>query len=164
MITTIPSHITKENFSKSSVFPLKKHMKSPCGWWLSLPLWKNDGVRQLGWWNSQYMEFPINTTILVGEFPMNHHEFPLWNSQLNGNSQNSVGIPNSYGKKSVRNHHKSPSLFPCSKPPTWGHVSWDIPNIHLGVSRFGLAKELGAMQNLETSTRTVWPSKYLPVN
>ena len=25
------------------------------GWWLShLPIWKNDGVRQLGWW--QYME------------------------------------------------------------------------------------------------------------
>ena len=61
------------------------------GWWLIPTPLKNDGVRQLGWWNSQYMEnyqrvFPINTSILVGEFPMNHHESPLWNSQLNGKS------------------------------------------------------------------------------
>ena len=26
------------------------------GWWLSPTPLKNDGVRQLGWWNSQYME------------------------------------------------------------------------------------------------------------
>ena len=31
-------------------------INQPAGWWLSPTPLKNDGVRQLGSWNSQYME------------------------------------------------------------------------------------------------------------
>ena len=53
---------TKRRFSKNC----------PCapGWWFDLPLWKI-WVRQLGWWNSQYMEkikFMFQTTNQLPNF------------------------------------------------------------------------------------------------
>ena len=56
--------------------------------WLvvDLPLWKNDGVRQLGWWHSQYMEKikhvpnhqPVMDVFGMLESPLNISQYSLW--------------------------------------------------------------------------------------
>ena len=141
--------VGKKNLNPQG-FPVISHMKTT-GWWLSPTPLKNDGVRQLGLWNSQYME---------------SYKIP-WFQTTNQTMQWSTLTFTHSNLKMVEGNSKEPEPIPCqiSLRVKWDAVLLDtiVDSLHAQSQRLSQKRRIQtAVNHLKHCTGSMYYT--LPTN